>query len=74
MTLPPGPPPPPEPSSPSPAALLTVRSAVIFLGAFVTGGTIGALTYWANLPAPASIAAGLATFGSAVLGLNAIIR
>jgi hypothetical protein len=46
---------------------------VIFVIAALAGAVIGALTYWAKLPAPVSIAAGIAAFGSAVLGLNSII-
>ncbi|MET8006314.1 hypothetical protein [Nonomuraea glycinis] len=37
------------------------------------GTAIGVLTYWAGFPGPASIAAGMAVTGSAVLGLDAII-
>jgi hypothetical protein len=46
---------------------------VIFLMSALIGIAIGALTYWADFPGTASVAAGMAATGSAVLGLNAII-
>jgi hypothetical protein len=70
----PAPPQPPGGSTPTGRPpLLTVRSAVIFLIAIVTGTTVGFLTYVSAVNLATAVVAGMVIAGSTALGAHSVV-
>lgn len=62
-----------NPRVPEPQALLSLRTAVIFVFAVIIGVAVGVLTYWAYATVPLAVLAGVSVAGGATLPLDKVI-
>ncbi|GAA3465424.1 glycerol uptake facilitator-like aquaporin [Saccharothrix longispora] len=60
--------------STEPQAFVSIRSALIFVIAFLCAAVVGVLTFLANGNVPGAVLAGLCAMGGAFLGLHLLIR